>query len=223
VEAGCHVIVRKRIRRSARRFIDPKLFARATRKQILVNTVRYTRLAAPRPNMLPIPTTFPPPRPEVNPRIQRGVAGGVDSSSLSVAGRSHFVGIGDTTQEQRAQTLPCKFGDPTTAITHLDTSLRSLLRLSYPSHHLLATAGQTGELSVRPGSPTIQPDIGSSERDDEAVPPATMIVRRRLFLYFNSVPWQRPCTDPHISTRFTHSRNPPPPDVPSTARPCCKR
>lgn len=180
MEAGYHVIVRKRTAARSTRSTFHRSLARATRKQIWVNTVRYTRLAAPRPNMLPVPTTCPPTSGGKSADTE-GCVSGVDSSSLSVAGRSHFVGIGDTTQEQRAQTLPCKFGDPTAAITHLDTSLRSLLRLSYPSHHLLATAGQTGELSVRPGSSTMQPDIGSSERDDEAVPPATLIVRALFY------------------------------------------
>jgi hypothetical protein len=53
--------------------------AEATCIQSSAHAVHATDLA-PRQNMLPIPTTFSPPRPEVNPRMQ---------SSLSVAGRSH--------------------------------------------------------------------------------------------------------------------------------------
>jgi hypothetical protein len=96
------------------------------------------------------------------------------------------VGIGDTTQEQRAQTLPCKFGDPTTAITHLDTSLLQLPATKRYNprgerHQHLTEAEQVVELSVRPGSSTMQPDIGSTERDDEAVSPATLIVRALFY------------------------------------------
>lgn len=165
VEAGYHVIVRKRTAARSTRSTFHRSLARATRKQIWVNTVRYTRLAAPRPNMLPVPTTFLPTSGGKSADTE-GCVSGVDSSSLSVAGRSHFVGIGDTTQEQRAQTLPCKFGDPTAAITHLDTSLLQLPATREPGAKTPAPhRGRAGGVSS-PSDQGRQPCSQTSGRQD---------------------------------------------------------